>query len=452
MRNTMARFLSVAIGWMFFAACGSGGEPRSVGALPSAAVATAPSLGTAEAFSVVGAATVTNTGSTVLNRNLGVSPGTAVTGFPPGLLTPPATIHAGDAVAGQAQSDVGTAYGVLAGDPCSADLTGQNLGERTLMPGVYCLSSEALLSGTLVLDAQFVANSVFIFQIGSTLTTATGASVRVINGASACNVFWQVGSSATIGTNTSFTGDILALASVTLQTGATLNGRALARTGAVTLDDNQILSGVCPVTGADAGAPAPDAGAPAPDAGAPAPDAGAPAPDAGAPAPDAGNPGPPGNDAGVPMPGPDAGTPAPGPIAATCCFGAVECNGSCIDLKNDANNCGGCGVRCGADKRCSGGSCLPCAAAQTQCPDQCADLKSDPFNCGACGKVCAGSQSCVSGTCGECEGATCSNVCVELKTDPSNCGACGNVCAADQCCNDGTCSTEGKTGKSCKLH
>ena len=436
-----ARFLTGAIGLIFFAACGSGEVQRSAQA-PSAAAATAPLLGTADAFSVLGAATVTNTGPSVLNRNLGVSPGTAVTGFPPGLLTPPATLHAGDAVAGQAQNDVGTAYGVLAGEPCSADLTGQNLGERTLPPGVYCFSSEALLSGTLVLDAQFVANSVFVFQIASALTTATGASVRVINGASACNVFWQVGSSATIGTNTSFTGDLLALASVTLQTGATLNGRALARTGAVTLDDNQILSGVGPVTEADAGTPAPDAGAPAPDAGAPAPDAGTPAPDAGTPAPDAGN----------PAPGPDAGTPAPGPITATCCFGAVECGGSCIDTKNDANNCGGCGLRCAADMRCSGGSCAPCAAAQTQCPDQCADLQSDPFNCGACGKVCAGSQSCVAGTCGECDGTTCSNVCVELKTDPSNCGACGNVCAADQCCNAGTCSSEGKTGQSCKLH
>jgi hypothetical protein len=364
-------------------------------------------------------------------------------------------------VAAQAETDVGTAYGVLASEPCTADLTGQDLGGKTLAPGVYCFSSSAQLTGTLVLDAQFVANSVFVFKIGSTLTTASGSSVRVINGANACDVFWQVGSSATLGTTTSFTGDILALASVTVQTGATINGRALARNGSVTLDHNQILSDVCN-DAADAGLPPPDAGVPPPDAGVPAPDAGTPLP----PPADAGTPPPPPADAGTPLPPPGTGTPPPPPgagtppppgvappMAATCCFGAVACNGSCIDLMNDANNCGACGSRCSADTRCNAGACVPCnLTTQVQCPDQCADVQSDPFNCGGCGNVCAASQSCVAGKCGACEGAVCSNVCVELRTDASNCGACGNVCGADECCSEGKCSSVGVTGKSCKLH
>jgi hypothetical protein len=174
--------------------------------------------------------------------NLGVSPGTDVTGFPDGIVV--GTIQAGDAVAAQAQSDLAVAYNNLAGQACNTDLTGQDLGGLTLTPGVYCFDSSAQLTGTLTLDAQGDSNAVFIFQIGSTLTTASNSSVAVINSANACNAYWQVGSSATLGTNTAFQGNILALTSITLNTGAGLNGRALARNGAVTMDTNNITN--CP--------------------------------------------------------------------------------------------------------------------------------------------------------------------------------------------------------------
>ena len=340
---------------------------------------------------------MTNTGPTTLSGDLGVSPGTAITGFPPGLVTPPGSTHQADAVAGQAQSDVGISYDMLAGLPCTSNLTGQDLGGLTLTPGVYCFSSEALLTGTLVLDAKLEANAVFVFQIVSKLTTASAASIRLINGASPCNIYWQVGSSATIGTATSFSGNILALTSIALQSGASLNGRALARNGAVTLDNNLIRSDLCKVTEGGGG----------------------------------------GSDGGV--------------AALSCCLGAVECNGACVNLKNDANNCGACGTRCAANQECNTGACTPCSKNDTQCTDQCADLQSDPFNCGACGKVCGASQSCTAGSCSVCEATVCANTCVQTNTDRANCGACGNTCAADQCCNAGICSATGPLGF-CKLH
>jgi len=203
--------------------------------------ATAPSLGTAQSFAVLGGSTVTNTGPSVIYGDLGVSPGSAVTGFPPGIVTPPGTIHAADAAAAQAQSDVTIAYNSLAGESYDVDLTDQDLGGLTLVSGVYFFSSSAQLTGTLTLDAENNPNSVFIFQIGSTLTTASNSSVVVINAPpNFCNKYWQVGSSATLGTGTAFQGNILALQSITLNTGASLYGRALARNGAVTMDSNQI--------------------------------------------------------------------------------------------------------------------------------------------------------------------------------------------------------------------
>lgn len=209
-------------------------------------------LGSAQSFAALGGSTVTNTGASAITGDVGVSPGTSVTGFPPGVVIGGA-IHAGDAVAGQAQTDLTAAYNAVAGTACNVDLTGQDLGGLTLTPGVYCFSSSAFLTGTLTLDFQGNPNALFLFKIGSTITTASGSTVVPINGGSTCppNLFWQVGSSATLGTGSTFTGNILALTSITLTTGAELNGRALARNGAVTLDTNTVAlcapAIVCPI-------------------------------------------------------------------------------------------------------------------------------------------------------------------------------------------------------------
>ena len=195
-------------------------------------------------FGVLGGSTVTNTGSTVINGLLGVSPGTAITGFPPGTAT---AQHAADAVALQGQIDLSAAYLDALSRPTTANLTGRNLGGLTLVPGVYNFDSSAQLTGTLTLNGLGNPNAVFIFNIGSTLTTASASIVSLINSAQGGNVFFVVGSSATLGTTTSFIGNILAQTSITLNTGATLIcGRALARTGAVTLDTNTIS--ICTVT------------------------------------------------------------------------------------------------------------------------------------------------------------------------------------------------------------
>ncbi len=209
------------------------------------------SLGTAGNFGALGGSTVTNTGASTVNGNVGVSPGTSVTGFPPGIIIG-GTVNANNAVAMQAQSDLTAAYNSLAGTACTTDLTGQDLGGLTLTPGVYCFSTSAQLTGTLTLNAQGNASALWIFKTGSSLTTASGSSVVVINGGSGCNVYWQVGSSATVGTGSNMAGNILALSSITLNTGANLSGRALARTGAVTLDTNNVNTcaaggGTCPI-------------------------------------------------------------------------------------------------------------------------------------------------------------------------------------------------------------
>ena len=212
-----------------------------------ASVSAQSTLGTAQSFAVLGGSTVTNTGPSVITGALGVSPGSAVTGFPPGTVT--GTIHAGNATAAQAQNDATTFYNSLAGAACSADLTGQDLGGMTLISGVYCYSSSAQLTGTLTLNAQGNANATFILKTGSTLTTASGSSVVLINGGNPCGVAWQIGSSATLGTTTSFIGNLVALTSITLNTGADIIGRALARNGAVTLDTNDITFAPCTAGG-----------------------------------------------------------------------------------------------------------------------------------------------------------------------------------------------------------
>lgn len=199
----------------------------------------AQSLGAAASFAVLAGSTVTNTGATSILGSVGVSPGTAITGLPVGQPIG-GTVHAGDPVAAQAQADLTTAYDFLAAMACGTNLTGQDLGGQTLAPGVYCFNTSAPLTGTLTLDGQGNANAVFVFQIGSTLTTATNAAVNLIGGAQNTNVYWQVGSSATLGTGSTLKGNIVALASITLTTAAALNGRALARTGAVTMDTNTV--------------------------------------------------------------------------------------------------------------------------------------------------------------------------------------------------------------------
>jgi type VI secretion system secreted protein VgrG len=160
-------------------------------------------------------------------------------------------IHSADAVADQAQADLTAAYDAIVATPTLVDLTGTDLGGLTLPPSVYGFDTSTQLTGTLTLDAQGNPDAVFVFKIGSTLTTATGSSVVVINGGSNCRVFWQVGSSATLGTTTAFVGNVLALTSITLNTGASTSGRALARNGAVTLDGNDVAvcpgPGICPI-------------------------------------------------------------------------------------------------------------------------------------------------------------------------------------------------------------
>lgn len=205
-------------------------------------------LGTAGQFAVLAGSTVTNTGSSVIaGGHVGVSPGTSITGFPPGTVAAPYTFHAGDADALLAQTDLTSAYNTAAGLSPTGVLTGLDLGSLTLSPGVYVFASSAQLTGTLTLDNLGDPLAEFVFQIGSTLTTASNSSVVTINGGvmPGSTVFWQVGSSATLGTNTAFEGHILALTSITLTTGATiLNGSALARNGAVTLDTNTIINAV----------------------------------------------------------------------------------------------------------------------------------------------------------------------------------------------------------------
>jgi hypothetical protein len=193
--------------------------------------AEAQTLGTAESFGVLGSSTVTNTGPSIIFGNVGVSPGTAIVGFPPGIIVAPGTFHAADAVAAQARADVITAYNDLQGRPSQFDLSGQNLGGLTLSPAVYSFTSSAQLTGVLTLNGLNNPDAEFVFQIGSTLTTASNSMVLLINGANGDNVYWAVGSSATLGTNTSFAGNILALTSITMNTGAFITcGRALAVT------------------------------------------------------------------------------------------------------------------------------------------------------------------------------------------------------------------------------
>jgi serine protease AprX len=199
-------------------------------------------LGMADSFAVLAGSTVTNTGPSTINGNLGLSPGTAITGFGPGTVN--GTTQAANAVALKAQSDLTAAYDDAAGRTPAAPAPA-DLGGLTFTPGVYRNASSIGLTGALTLDAQGDPNAVFVFQAGSTLITASASQVKLVNGAQACNVFWQVGSSATLGTTTALAGNILALTSISMNDGVKLNGRALARNGAVTLINDTITAAHC---------------------------------------------------------------------------------------------------------------------------------------------------------------------------------------------------------------
>ena len=234
---------------VLFAACGSEPDAQTddltddptAGELGSAdlGLSSAPSLGAASQFAALGASTVTCANSSTVRGDVGVSPGTALTGFGAVCALTGAT-HAGDASANQAHADLFSAYDALRAANCEHDLTGQDLGGQTLPPGVYCFDTTAGLTGALTLDGRGDGQAVWIFQIGSAITTATSSSVVLAGSGQANNVFWQVGSSATLATGSAFQGNLLALASVTLVSGAQLTGRALALNAAVTLDHNAV--------------------------------------------------------------------------------------------------------------------------------------------------------------------------------------------------------------------
>lgn len=211
-----------------------------------ALAAVQPRMGTAANYAVMATSTITNTGPTTVTGNVAISPGgpTSVTGFPPGVYT--GELDAANADAVLAHTDLIVAYNDAAGQTTTRNLTGTDLGGLTLTPGTYTFDSSAQLTGTLTLDGGGDTNAVFIFQIGSTLTTASASSVTTINGSAGNGVYWNVGSSATLGTTTSFLGNIIAgTGSVGLNTGATIIcGRAISLTAAVTLDNNTI-SGDC---------------------------------------------------------------------------------------------------------------------------------------------------------------------------------------------------------------
>jgi hypothetical protein len=196
-------------------------------------------LGTADTFVVLAGAGITNTGPTRLNGDLGTYPTKTITVT--GKMTVTGTNHASDGVTQKAKTDLVTAYNTTAGEGPTSPITG-DLNGRTLKPGVYNSATSMGLrtGGTLTLDAAGDPDAVFVFQAGSTLKAESGSKILLRNGARSCNVFWQVGSSTTIGTNASFVGTVMSMQSITLKTGANVVGRALARNGAVTLDRNTI--------------------------------------------------------------------------------------------------------------------------------------------------------------------------------------------------------------------
>jgi hypothetical protein len=218
----------------------SGGVSGFATATVTTSPPASPPLGTAATYGILAGSTVTCVTGGTINADVGVSPGSALTGFPPCTIT--GATHLADAVAATAQGDLTTAYDALVALPCGTVVTPADLGGRTLPPGVYCAASSLAVTGTVTLDGQGDPDARFVFQMGSTLTTGTTASIALINSAQAQNVWWQVGSSATLGTGTTFRGNILALQTITLNDNATMLGRALARNGAVSLGTNNTIT------------------------------------------------------------------------------------------------------------------------------------------------------------------------------------------------------------------
>lgn len=242
-RLLLSAALASALAFSMLAAVGTvlAGGPTTVG------------LGTAGNFAVLaGTPSITNTEASTINGNVGIHPAASVTGFPPGIIN--GTTHAADGVALTAKSDLVTAYDDAAGRPVTANYTA--LGGLTLVGGVYNSGSAILdLTGTLTLDGQNDPTSVWIFQATSSLVTASASSVSLVNGANPCNVFWQVTSSATLGSGSTFVGTIMALTSITMADGVTVTGRALARNGNVTLIRDTITSTTCAATTTTGGSP-----------------------------------------------------------------------------------------------------------------------------------------------------------------------------------------------------
>ena len=234
-----SRALIAIVGIAFVIAIGA-----MAGTAANAAIVPTVGLGTAATYSILaGTPSITNTGATTIDRDVGIHPAASITGFPPGIIA--GAVHAGDAVALQAKSDLVLAYNDAAGRT-GAVVAGGTLGGQTLVGGVYNAGGVTLdLTGTLTLNGQNDPNSVWIFQATSDLVTASTSSVVFINGGSPCNVFWQVTSSATLGSSSSFVGTILAMTSITLNSAVNVQGRALARNGTVTLINDHFVTSTC---------------------------------------------------------------------------------------------------------------------------------------------------------------------------------------------------------------
>lgn len=366
---------------------------------PRIAGPTAPPLPEGEPFAALAATILTNAGASTVIGDLGIYPGVTLKGFPPGKIS--GTPHVADSSAQQAQWDAAAAYDFIAAQPCDVYLTGQDLGTRTLTPAVYCTTlANAQLTGTLTLDAGGDPNALFVFQIAGTLATAPNSSVVVRNGASPCRVFWQVGASATLGAASQFAGTLIGLADITLANDVTVNGRVLARSGALTLSRDHIDLSACagPSHSSDG---------------------------------DAGN------------AATDGGTGDAAEADAGNCYSSVfgtMCENHCVNLRSDSANCGECGHACPDGLPCLAAFCGTCPG--TICEGWCVDLNYDRHHCGRCGNPCGPNEACNRGTCEPltCQGgAICSGACVNLATDSSNCGACGNVCDPLNACLGGAC-------------